>query len=203
MTISPSGDAPRRGRGRPRSTTADAAIVEAALALLAERGFGATTVDAIAERSGVSKATLYRRWRTKEALFADAIGALTADMAPTPTADTFSGLQAHLRDVARVFSDPLLGRLLPGLLGELQRNPEFAASWADRVVRPRREAIVALLTAARARGELRADTDPDVVADILVGPLLYRLLFPFGLSERHGEYADDLLRAIWTGIKPD
>jgi AcrR family transcriptional regulator len=198
-----SGDEPRRGRGRPRSTTADAAIVEAALALLAEGGFAATTVDAIAERSGVSKTTLYRRWRTKEELIADAIGALTADMAPTPAQDVYSGLQAHLHDVARVFSDPLLGRLLPGLLGELHRNPEFAASWADRIVRPRRDAIVALLAAAASRGELRAGVNPDVVADLLVGPLLYRLLFPFGLSKRHGEYADDLLRLIWTGIRPE
>src|SRR5262249_19023426 len=140
----PGGEQPSRprSRGRPRRAAARTAIVDATLALVAERGFQATTMDAIADRAGVSKNTIYGRWPAKELLIADALRELTAQAKARGEGEVYPLLLEHVGDVARLLDDPLMGRLLPGLLGELQRNPAFAEAYADRVVRPLRQAII-------------------------------------------------------------
>jgi AcrR family transcriptional regulator len=190
----------RRPPGRPRRPTTDDAITKAALDLLAERGFQATTIEAIADRAGVGRNTIYRRWRSKEELIADALRELTTDV-DWGADDLYSLLLTWLGDFARTFSDPLHGRLLVGVLGELQQNPVFADVYADRVVRPRREALLARLTEARKRGELRHDADVELVADLLGGALLLRRL-PLGLPAAGKTYAEELLETIWRGIAP-
>jgi AcrR family transcriptional regulator len=190
----------RRRPGRPRRPTTDGAITRAALDLLAERGFQAATIEAIAERAGVGRNTIYRRWSSKEELIADALRELTTEV-DWGADDLYSLLLTWLRDFARTFSDPLQGRLLVGVLGELQQNPVFADVYADRVVRPRREALLARLAEARERGELRADADVELVADLLGGALLLRRL-PLGLPAAGETYAEKLLETIWRGIAP-
>ena len=194
--------APTRPRGRPRRAATRRAIVDATLALLAERGFQAATIDAIAARAGVGRNTIYRRWTTKEELFADALHELTADLDVHEGDDLYSLLLDWIRDFARIFADPLFGRILPGVLGELQRNPDFARVYADRVVRPRREALIEVLTAAIERGELRRGVDVDQISDLLAGAPFVRLL-PLGLPPVTEDYAEELLDTIWRGIKPE
>jgi AcrR family transcriptional regulator len=159
-------------------------------------------MDMIAERARVSKNTIYRRWCSKEELIADALRELTVDAELKPQDDLYSLLREHVRDVARVLADPLAGRILPSLLGELSRNPAFATLYADRVVRPRRQAIIDALDDALHRGELRPGTDPNQIADLLIGPLLLRLLFAFGLPDPEEHYPEDLLETLWSGIAP-
>src|SRR5262245_57294695 len=142
---------------------------------------------------------IYRRWSSKEELIADALRELTTDFESLVADDLYSLLLSWLRDFARTFSDPLHGRLLVGVLGELQKNPVFADVYADRVVRPRREALLARLTEAREAGELRPDADVEVVADLLGGALLLRRL-PLGLPAAGERYAEELLETIWRGI---
>lgn len=189
-------------RGRPRRASADRAIVEATLGLLAERGFQAATVDAIAERAGVGRHTIYRRWPSKEDLIVDAIGGLTIDLVPAATSpDLCELLVEHARRLESVLDDPRISRLLPGLIGELDRNPQLAAAWADRVVRPGRRAIVDLLEGAIAAGRLRPGTDPNVVADLVLGPLLIRHVIGLGPGQTEDGPAA-LVHAIWNGIAP-
>jgi AcrR family transcriptional regulator len=201
VTTAPDLEAPR-SRGRPRDAGASEAILDATLGLLAERGFHATTMDSIAERAGVGKNTIYRRWSAKDDLVIDAFLHFTADLELRAGSadDVYSRLLEYTRSLARFYADPLASRLIPGLLGELQRDPAFADAYAERVVRPLRDPIVALLELARERGELRADADPDQIADILVGPGFLRMLFAFGLPETKPAYADALLDAIWHGV---
>ena len=187
--------------GRPRRRATDDAITAAALDVLAERGFQAATIEAIAERAGVGRNTIYRRWRSKEELIADALRELTTDFDVWRSDDLFTLLLNWLRDFSRTFSDPLLGRLLAGVLGELQRNPVFADVYAERVVRPRRDALLGRLREAQEQGELRADVDVEYVADLLGGALLLRLL-PLGLPAVGQSYAEELLGTIWRGITP-
>jgi len=190
-----------RRPGRPRRRATGDAITRAARDLLAERGFQGATIQAIALRAGVGRNTIYRRWSSKEELIADALRELTSDPDPYGDDDLYSLLLDWLRDFARTFSDPLLGRLLAGVLGELQRNPVFADVYADRVVRPRRQALIDRLAEARERGELRPDADLEHVADLLGGPLLLRLL-PLGLPPLTETYVEELLETIWRGIAP-
>jgi AcrR family transcriptional regulator len=191
----------RRRPGRPRRRSTHDAITRAALDVLADRGFQAATIEAIALQAGVGRNTIYRRWRSKEELIADALRELTSDFDPSGDEDLYAALLSWLSDFARTFSDPLLGPLFACVLGELQRNPVFAAVYADRVVRPRRQALLDRLTRARERGELRADIDLEHVADLLGGPLVLRLL-PVGLPPLSESYAEELLATIWRGIAP-
>jgi AcrR family transcriptional regulator len=189
-------------RGRPRDAGAREAILDATLELLADRGFHATTMDAIAERAGVGKNTIYRRWPTKDDLFIDAMLHFTADLElqAGPAEDVYGRLLEYSRSVMRFYGDPLASRLIPGLLGELQRDPAFADAYAKRVVAPLRQPIVSLLELARARGELRAEADPEQVADLLVGPGFLRMLFGFALPKAKPTYPDELLAVIWRGV---
>lgn len=193
--------APRR-RGRPRRPDASEAILDATLELLAEGGFHATTMDAIAERAGVGKNTIYRRWCAKDDLLVDAFSHFTAglELRAGDGDDVYALLRDYVRDVTRLFADPLASRLLPGLLGELHRNEAFAEAYQERVVKPLREPLVTLLALARERRELRRDADPQQIADMLVGPAFLRMLFPFGLPKAEPTYPDTLLNAIWRGI---
>jgi AcrR family transcriptional regulator len=193
---------PPRSPGRPRDAGAREAILDATLELLAERGFHATTMDAIAERAGVGKNTIYRRWSAKADLFIDAFLHFTADLElrAGPGEDVYPHLVEYIRSVMRFYSDTLASRLIPGLLGELQRDPAFADAYAKRVVGPLRQPIVAALELARDRGELRADADPDQVADMLVGPGFLRMLFAFALPKTKHTYPDTLVAVIWRGV---
>lgn len=195
----PQTDGPRRP-GRPREPAADTAIVTAALDLLAERGFAAATIEAIASRARVGRNTIYRRWSSKEELFADALHGLISDFA-LDTDDLRELLSLWIHDFARTIADPLHGRLLTAVLGELDRNPEFARAYAERVVQPRRRALLVRLEDAQARGEIRADVAIELVADLVGGPLVLHVL-PLGLPGVHDEYAEQLLEVIWRGIAP-
>ena len=192
-----------RARGRPRRAAARQAIVDATVALLAERGFRATTMDAIAARAGVGKSTIYRRWSSKEELVTDALAELTAPLLETSDgADAYARLLDRAGNNARTFADPVVGRILPDLLGELQRNSAFAVVFAERILNPRRQAVVDDIRREMERGELRPDLDPDHVADLLVGPQLLRLLLPYAGSYSVAEYPAELLDTIWNGIAP-
>jgi AcrR family transcriptional regulator len=159
-------------------------------------------MDSIAARAGVGKNTIYRRWSAKDDLVIDAFVHFTADLELRAGSgdDVYSRLREYARSLAGFYADPLASRLIPGLLGELQRDPAFADAYAERVVRPLRQPIVTLLELAKERGELRADADPDQIADLLVGPGFLRMLFAFGLPETKPTYPDELLDSIWRGV---
>jgi AcrR family transcriptional regulator len=188
-------------RGRPRRASARKAIVDATLALLAERGFQAATMEAIALRAGVGRNTIYRRWSSKEELIVEALEELIADLDIRERGDVYSLLLDWIRDFARIFGDPLYGRILPVVLGELQQNPAFAEVYAEQVVRPRYEALVGVLRRAVERGELRRDADVEQIADLLAAPPFVRVL-PVGLPPVTERYAEELLETIWHGIAP-
>jgi AcrR family transcriptional regulator len=191
-----------RRRGRPRRQSAGAEILEATLELVAERGFQAATMEAIAARAGVGRNTIYRRWNSKEELIADALQELIVDIDLRDGDDVYELLLDWIRDFTRVFGDPLYGRILPAVLGELQSNPAFARVYAERVVKPRYEALVGILASAAERGALRSDANVEQIADVLAAPPFVRVL-PVGLPPITGHYAEDLLETIWRGIAPD
>ena len=104
-------------RGRPRRASASTDILDAALELLAERGFQAATIEAIAARAGVGRNTIYRRWSSKEELIAEALQKLVVDIDLHDGDDIHALLLHWIREFARVFGDPLYRRILPAVLG--------------------------------------------------------------------------------------
>jgi AcrR family transcriptional regulator len=135
-------------------------------------------MDAVAEQAGVSKATIYRWWPTKETLALDAL--YTEWAAATPYArDTGSlrgDLLSLLRPWARLASSRPYGRVIAALLTEAQTDPVFAVEYRNRVVKPRRDQARAIFDRALTRGEIPAGTRVDVALDLLYGALCHRLL---------------------------
>ncbi len=155
------------------------AVFAATLDALADRGYGALTIEGVAARSGVAKTTIYRWWPSKAALVIDAIAPVFASVnpvAPEAGSDLRADLQAAVRRVVDGFQHRLEGIVLAGLVADLARDPETAAAYRERIVRPRREAVTRLLEAWQARGRIRPDADLDLVQDLYVGPIYYRSL---------------------------
>jgi AcrR family transcriptional regulator len=164
-------------RGRPRSEEADRAILDAATELLAERGLAGMSIEEVATRAGVGKATIYRRWRSRGALALDAFVREFQGLQPVPDTGTLRGdLIAALRAWVRAVTRTPMGRVLLGLIAEAQHDPAVADAWRMQVMEPLRAQRTVIVRRAVARGEIPASTDPDIVLDLLYGASYHRLL---------------------------
>jgi AcrR family transcriptional regulator len=189
-------------RGRPRSERAHKAILDAAAELLLARGLSAVSMDAVAERAGVSKATIYRWWPTKETLALDALYTEwdTTRSHPRDTGSLRGDLRALLRPWARVASSRPYGRVIAALLTEAQTDPDFATEYRRRVVEPRRDQARVIFRRAIDRGEIAADTNIEVALDLLYGPLYHRLLH--GHAPLNDRFTQDVIDMALGGIQP-
>ena len=129
---------PARAIGRPREARADRAILTATLQLMAERGVRDLRMDDVADRASVGKATIYRRYRSKDALVSDAIATLVSEIAIPDTGSTRADLLALMRQAVELYSGSLAARLMPAVLEETRRNPELASTVRDEFLSGRR-----------------------------------------------------------------
>jgi AcrR family transcriptional regulator len=164
--------------GRPRSEEAHRAILDATLELLVEVGYSALTVEGVAQRAGVGKATIYRRWTSKLPLVIEAFGDLPA-FEESDSGDLATDLEQILRSYLRVYNTTPLGAVVPSLAGELPHNPELMDLFTP-VVKQRRQPLMNALRRAAERGEIPADLDLDLAADLIVGPITVRVFFTPG-----------------------
>jgi AcrR family transcriptional regulator len=187
-------------RGRPRSPEADRAILVATVELLAERGLGAMSIEEIAARAGVGKATIYRRWPSKGLLALDAFVASFAAQQPLPDTGTLRGdLTAALRAWVRAVTVTPMGSVLAGLIGEAQHDPSLRAAWRDRVLEPLRRRHRIMLDRAVARGEISASVDQEMVLDLFFGAAEHRLLL--GHLPLDDTFVQDVVDVILDGIR--
>ena len=191
--------APRRRPGRPRDTGARDVILAATMELLAEVGFAAITVDGVAQRAGVGKATIYRRWASKERLVSDAVST-TAPPTPLPSTGSLVGdLRQLYGTMAGQVSEPESRSLLASMLAQATVDDEMNAK-LTQMVNQRKEVSRTVLREAIRRGELRADTDVDVVIDLLSGAVMYRACFEGASVEedRVATIVDTVLHGLQT-----
>jgi AcrR family transcriptional regulator len=166
---------PRNRPGRPRNPATHAAILTAAEQLLGEAGYAGMTVEAIAERAGTSKATIYRWWDSKEELLLEALDPAQHALPFTPTGVARDDLVGILEALVRTLP-PRACSPIARLVGAMADSAHLAATLRTKVIGPRRAAVADLLRAAVATGDLPGDLDLDLAVDQLVGPLLYRHL---------------------------
>jgi AcrR family transcriptional regulator len=164
-------------RGRPRSNEVEQSILRAASELLLERGLDGLTIEEVASRARVGKASIYRRWPTKGSLALDAF--LVEFLTQQPPVD-HGALEDDLRAALSQWSAAVVGtptgRALVGIIAEAQIDPDLARGWIERVVTPVREQHRAMVERAIARGEIPAGSDVEVIMDLLYGPAYHRLL---------------------------
>jgi AcrR family transcriptional regulator len=192
-----------RRPGRPRSERADRAILDAARTLLAERRPREVTMEAIAERAGVGKATLYRRWASREELALALLEEISAGALPVPDmGDTRAELVALVRQTIDALSGSVMGPVVQGLASELIGDPALRTAMQERVISVRRQAVRDVLDRALARGDVRPDLDVEIGAELLVGPVYYRLLVSGeALGDDLSERVVDSLLTGWRAAR--
>ena len=172
--------------------------MQAALDLLAERGVHAFRVDDVAKRARVGKATIYRRYVSKERLVAAAIATLVSEIALPDTGTARDDLLSLMHDAVTVYSRPYASGLMAGLVEAMRHDAELADAVRSGFLATRRDALAAVLERGVARGELRGDLDVELALDVLGGPLFYRLLITGGpIDERLAEGVVELVLAAF------
>jgi AcrR family transcriptional regulator len=164
--------------GRPRSEEAHKAILDATLDLLVEVGFSALTVEGVASRAGVGKATIYRRWSSKLPLVVEAFGRLPG-FEEADLGDLAKDLKQMMRGYLELFNSTPLSAVLPSLAGERTHNPELSELF-EPVSKGRRQPLMRAFQRAVERGELSRDLDLELAADLVVGPIAVALFFKGG-----------------------
>jgi AcrR family transcriptional regulator len=185
-----------RGRGRPRDEEARARILQASLEALEELGYPGVTCEAIAERAGASKATIYRWWPHKEAVMLEALRESVAQELPFPDSGSLKeDIRIQLHNFVKLLKSPR-GRVFRGFIAAAQSDPKVAAAFLSIWVLPRRE--FARRGIERYGKELRGGVDVEVVLDLLYAPLYYRLLI--GHQPLTIEFANQVTELVWAGI---
>lgn len=170
-------DTNKKPPGRPRSTQSHQAMLQAALELLAEVGFAAMSMDAIAARAGVGKTTIYRRYVSKEELVADAIESIREEIAIPDTGNLESDIDTLIQNAAQITLSPVGRQTVATIVSSASSNPQFARIYWKKYLQPRRKAFAIVLERAKARNEIQADLDSDLIFDTISGIMLYALIF--------------------------
>ena len=189
-----------RPLGRPREERADRAILRAAIELIAAQGVRDLRMDDVADRARVGKATIYRRYRSKDELVTAAVSALVSEITVPDTGSTRADLLALMHSAVEVYRGSVEASVMPSLVDAMSRDVELARSVREEFLAGRRAALRAVLERGVERGDLRADLDLELGLDVLGGPLFYRLLITGGPIDR--QLADGVVELILRGFAP-
>ena len=161
-------------RGRPRDAALDLRIAEAALDVLADQGIASFTIEAVAQRAGVGKAAIYRRYAGRDEVLAAAMDYLRDDL---PLAPPQGSARERLEKVLDSIRTPMMatrsGRIMAQVISASAHHPDFLASFYARVLGPRRRLLVGILREGVEEGWVDPQADLDVVATLLVGPMIF------------------------------
>src|SRR5580700_11109517 len=190
----------KRPPGRPRSEQARLAILRSTLKLLGKSGFSELTIESVAARAGVGKATVYRWWPNKAVLIADAFASSTTRKLHFPdTGSVRTDMSQQMRQVIKVFRSRR-GRILAAILAAGQSDRGVITAFRERFMMPRRREAYATLRRGIARGELRRNVDMDLLLDSLYGPIYMRFLI--GHDRLTPEFVEGLCELTLSGSLP-
>ncbi len=193
-TMSDSRPGPAKGPGRPRSERAHEAILDATLDLLVEEGFTRMSVEAVATRAGVGKATIYRRWSSKADLVAEAVACIKHhELHDVDSGNVREDLIQLGMQASRTKDTAEVTELMIKLMSARARHPEMQEAFLRHVIEPRRGMVAGALRRGMARGEIRGDIDVELAMDVLMGLVSYRSM----VSAGHGAPLD---RASLEGV---
>jgi AcrR family transcriptional regulator len=191
-----------RRPGRPRSAESHQAILRATLELLAVEGLRGLSIETIAQRAGVGKATIYRRWSSKEDIVAEAVSNLQAEL-PVPETGSVRGdflaFAGFLAERAEATGGG--GEVIARLLGEASRDDRLHEIFTQNLVGPRRAAVRTILERGIERGELRGDIDVELMIDVIVGANIYRALVRRDDMRTIVGRAGELYDALFDGLR--
>jgi len=180
--------------GRPRDPSRDSVIRAAILRLLAEVGYGALTMDAVAAEAGVGKATIYRRWRTKHDLVVDTLSDINRAIAVPPDTGSVEGDIRALMDLIATTVQSPAGAAIRSLLPAMQYQPALVGAFRNGPLAVWRSAFSAMWARAEARGEVRAGMDKSVTGEAISALIVQRWLLTGGPLDP--AYVDEVFQTV-------
>jgi AcrR family transcriptional regulator len=187
--------------GRPRSEEAGRAILDATRDLLVEEGFTRLRLEHVAARAGVGKATIYRRWPSKEALALELVLSLAAPhLDISDVGDTRAELRAAVGNPLSAIIATPWGPVIRAMLSQIAGNPTIGDPFRASVVARRRAEVARVIERGIARGDLRPDADVSIATELLVGPVYFRLAFGGDLD---AGFADRIADAVFRAFAAD
>ncbi len=188
-----------RTRGRQRSEASEEAILTATLSLLKEKPLRDITIEEIARKAGVGKATIYKWWPSKAYVALDAFLKKMNRMVPTPdTGSVESDFREQLYSLISFYTSPT-GRIFSQFLAEGQSDKELAALFRERFLKPRREAVGVIFDRGVKRGEIGRNVDRELVLDLIYGPAILRLLVGHAPLDRRA--SDAMISTLFAGLR--
>lgn len=167
---------PITARQRRRNAHSHQSILAATSELLGEVGYTALTIEGVAARAGVGKATVYRWWPTKGALVVETLSAQQPAPEPIDTGNLRQDLLTAIRRVVQTLARGPEAAVIPALAADLISDPAIAEQLRAQIIRPRRSVVVDILHRAASRGELPTNVDTELILDIYAGTVFYRVL---------------------------
>lgn len=194
--------APEPGRGRPRDAAVDRAVIEAVLRMLEEgASIAELSMERIAREAGVGKATVYRRWPGKSALMLDVMRSLDEGRPSLAGESVRDDMVAMLEFLRRRGLAKRHSALLRAVVAHVQAQPALWREYHDTVVQARRELVLGVLRRGVATGEIRADRDIQLLADLFVGPMLSRAVLHEWTELSEG-LAEQIVDTVLDGARP-
>jgi len=191
------GVTPAARRGRPRSDSTHRRILDAARELLTQGSFADFRMEHVAARAGVSKAAIYRRWSSKQALAQEVLVELAGPhIAVAETGDTREELLAAVVNPMRAVTDTPFGPVIRSVMSQIATDPKLGDPFRATVVQARRAEVAKVIERGIARGDLRADADPTIATELLVGPVYFRVMFGGELTL---DFANRVVDAVLDG----
>jgi len=194
-----------RQPGRPRSPQAHQAILQAAIDLFAQEGLAGLSIEAIAERAGVGKTTIYRRWPSKEDVIKEALTQFRAEQPLPDTGALRSDLLAITQQAQGLFQRyPVMAALTARLIAEMKTRPQIYQAFYEKLIAPRREQFQEMVQRAKSRGEIRPELDTSCIVSLIFISLVYgdffgELIDPQAAQgNRSGAAVDILMRGSGT-----
>ena len=191
-------DPAHRPPGRPRNEEADRQIIAATLRLLSQEGYDRTSIEAVAAEAQVTRATVYRRYQSK----ADMVTAAVCTLASVDEPEGCPDARATITELLRAFAasvGPNDGiSIVASLYIQRHEHPEMLESFQERVIKPCRLRMAAVLQLARDRGEIPAQTVPETVVELLIGSYLYRTFAGLPIA---ADWAERTVAEAWRGLE--
>jgi AcrR family transcriptional regulator len=186
-------------RGRPRSEESEEAILAATIQLLSEKPLRDISIEEIARKAGVGKATIYKWWPSRAYVALDAFLRKTNRMAPTPAMGSVrSDIREQLRALMVVYMSPA-GHILGQFIAESQIDKNFASLFRERFIKPMREAIEIIFDRGVERGEIDQNLNRELVLDLIHSLAIYRLIVSHASLE--DKLADEMVSILFGGLE--
>jgi AcrR family transcriptional regulator len=196
-----SDSAQRTHRGRPRDEHADQAIIDATIDGFVDEGYEGLSVEGIATRAGVSKATIYRRWPSKKDLLVAAIESLLEELQVPDTGNVRGDLTSVVRQARRFLTESKAGDVLPRMVGELASGSELGSTYMEKVMAPRLQALVHVISVGKVQGDLREDLDELLAVASIIGTMMF-LRITGSLEQQGDDLAERLIAQLIGGWRP-